>query len=299
MKKHINIIRHSRLWLAISGALIVTSIICTAVFGLNFGIDFTGGSLLTLDVPEIVGQDAMRDAVTTAGYSSSVQTATDGSVLVRIAPITEVEHQALLASLKTTFGDVTELRFDTVGPSIGSELKKQAGIAVVLVLALIAVYIAWAFRRVSQPVASWKYGLMTLIAAAHDIIIPIGVFAVLGKIFGYQADTAFVAAVLTILGYSINDTIVVFDRTRENLYRHRHDDGSFADTVNSSIIETIARSLNTTLCVLLPVLAIVIFGGESTRSFAITLMVGILSGAYSSIFVASPLLVMSEKWGKK
>lgn len=294
-----NIIRHSKLWLTISGVLTVAALVCVLVFGLNPGIDFTGGSLMNIRVPEGVAQEAVRSAVEDAGYAPSVQTTGDGSMIVRVAPLTEEQHQTMLASLRTTFGDVTELQFDSVGPTVGTELKKKATIAIILVLVLIAAYIAWAFRRVSEPVASWKYGLITLLSAAHDVIIPLGVFAVLGKLLGYEADTAFVAALLTILGYSINDTIVVFDRTRENLYRHRHDASSFGDTVNTSIKETLGRSLNTTLTTLLPVVAIVIFGGESTRAFALTLMVGIISGAYSSIFLASPLLVMSERWGKQ
>lgn len=295
----LNIIGHSKLWLTVSGIILATSIACVAVFGLNEGIDFTGGSLLSVTFPENVAQEAVRATIEHAGFSPTVQEAGDGSMLVRVTPLTETEHQTILAALRSDFGDVTEHEFTSVGPTIGSELKKKAIIAIGLVLLLIAAYVAWAFRRVAEPVASWKYGLITLISAAHDIIIPLGVFAVLGKFFGFEADTAFVAALLTILGYSINDTIVVFDRTRENLYRHRHDDTTFASTVNASIMETLARSLNTTMCVLLPVLAIVIFGGESTRSFSVTLLVGILAGAYSSIFVASPLLVMSEFWGKK
>lgn len=294
-----NIIRHSKLWLSISGVLTVAALVSVIVFGLNPGIDFTGGSLINIRVPEGIAQEAVRGAVESAGYAPTVQAAGDGSMLVRVSPLTEEQHQELLTSLRTALGDVTELQFDSVGPTVGAELKKKAATAIVLVLVLIAAYIAWAFRRVSEPVASWKYGLITLASAAHDVIIPLGVFAVLGKLAGYEADTAFVAALLTILGYSINDTIVVFDRTRENLYRHRHDESSFAHTVNTSVKETLGRSLNTTLSTLLPVVAIVLLGGESTRSFAVTLMVGILAGAYSSIFFASPLLVLSEKWGKK
>lgn len=296
---YLNIIRHAKLWVAISGALLAASVVCVAAFGLNEGIDFTGGALLSIQVPADVAQESVRATIEGTGFTPIVQTTSDGSMLVRVPPLTEDEHQTILGALRTAYGEVTELQFDSVGPTVGTELKKQAAIAIVLVLVLIAVYIAWAFRRVSEPVASWKYGLITLITAAHDVIIPLGVFAILGMVFGYEADTAFVAALLTILGYSINDTIVVFDRTRENLYRHRHNDTTFANTVNASINETLARSLNTTLCVAIPVLAIVIFGGESTRGFAITLLVGILAGAYSSIFVASPLLVMSEQWGKK
>lgn len=295
----LHIIRHSKLWLVISAALTAAAIVCVIAFGLNPGIDFTGGSLLSIQLPADVAQESVRTSVEAVGFTPTVQTTSDGSMLLRVPPLTEAEHQTILTALRTDFGEVTELQFDSVGPTVGAELKKKTTMAIILVLVLIAVYIAWAFRRVAEPVASWKYGLITLIAAAHDVIIPLGVFSILGKLFGYEADTAFVAALLTILGYSINDTIVVFDRTRENLYRHRHDETTFGATVNASIMETLARSLNTTLCVLLPVLAIVLLGGESTRSFAVTLLVGILAGAYSSIFLASPLLVMSENWGKK
>lgn len=296
---NLNFIGRAKLWLAISAVLTIAALVVTFLFGLNPGIDFTGGSLMTVDFVAEVGHEGVREVVESMGYSPIVQTASDGSVLIRIEPVNEEQHQAILSALRTAFGELVELRFDFVGPIIGEELKKQTLTAIVLVVALIGAYVAWAFRKVSEPVASWKYGVVTLIASFHDVIIPIGVFAVLGKLYGYQADTAFVAALLTILGYSINDTIVVFDRTRENLVRHRHGTMDFAATVNKSINETLGRSLNTTLTTLLPLVAIIIFGGETTRPFAITLFVGILSGAYSSIFLASPLLVLSEKWGKK
>lgn len=294
-----NFIKHSKLWLAVSGTIVALALLSVFIFGLNPGIDFTGGALMSVKFDVNPAQEDIRHAVETLGYEPIVQQADDGSTLIRVRPLSETEHQAILTSLRESFGGLEEQRFDSVGPVVGNELKEKATIAMILVLILIAVYVAWAFRRVSEPVASWKYGLITLIAAFHDVIIPLGVFALLSRLYGFQADTAFVAALLTILGYSINDTIVVFDRTRENLYRHRHQSASFGDTVNRSINETLARSINTTLSTLLPVLAIVLFGGESTRPFAITLLAGIAAGAYSSIFLASPLLVMSEKWGKK
>lgn len=294
---NLNIIGRSKLWLTISAVITATAVIVTVMFGLNPGIDFTGGALMTI-AAEGASQEGVRQVVVGMGYEPIVQTSSDGNMLVRVPPITEEEHQALLAGLRTAFGEVVEHKFDSVGPVVGAELKKETATAIVIILALIAAYIAWAFRKVSEPVASWKYGFVTLIAAFHDVVIPVGVFAILGKLYGYHADTAFVAALLTILGYSINDTIVVFDRTRENLVRHRHGAMDFAATVNKSINETLGRSLNTTLTTALPLVAIVIFGGETTRPFAVTLLVGILSGAYSSIFLASPLLVLSEKWGK-
>lgn len=316
MKKfRINIIKYSNIWLAISAVVVALSLISTFTFAFPprvssqfpfvrlecptiCGIDFKGGSLIEVRVPGS-SLDEVRSVVSTTGHEATVQTGDDDSYFIRMAPISEGEHQAILTALKASHADVTETKFDSVGPTIGKELKKAAAIALVVLLVLIAAYVAWAFRKVSDPVPSWKYGVATSIAAFHDVIIPIGVFALLGHFFHYEIDTAFVAAMLTILGYSINDTIVVLDRTRENLHRHRHADMTFGEIVNESIMETMSRSLNTTFATLLPLVAIVILGGETTRSFVLALVVGILAGAYSSIFVASPVLVLWEKWSRK
>lgn len=242
---------------------------------------------------------ALHAELLSLGKEAVVQSSGEGSYFVHLGVITESEHQEILTGLRATHPDVTENKFDSVGPVIGDQLKKDAAIAVVVLLLLIAVYIAWAFRRVSEPVPSWKYGIVTLFAAFHDVIIPLGVFAILGRTLGYQIDIAFVAAMLTILGYSINDTIVVLDRTRENLGRYRHSSRSFGEIVNQSIVETLGRSLNTTLTTLLPLVAIFIVGGETTRPFVLALIVGIVSGAYSSIFFASPMLVLWDSWSRR
>ena len=234
--------------------------------------------------------------ITAHGFESVIQQGEGDTYFVRLAPITEEQHQAALAAVRTIVEEATEIRFDTVGPVIGDELKRSSVSASVLMLVLIMVYVAWAFRKVTHPVASWKYGVITMVAAFHDVMIPLGVFAVLGRVLGYQVDLPFVAAMLTVLGYSINDTIVVLDRTRENLLRHRHSDASFSDIVNRSVMETVARSLNTTFSSFLPLLAVFLVGGETTRPFVLALMIGLVSGAYSSIFVASPLLVEWQKW---
>lgn len=293
--KTFNLIGKSKIWLALSGSIIALSLIALAVFGLNFGIDFTGGSLLQITAPN-TSVDAIRSAIEAQGFEPVVQQGEGDSYFIRLSPVTEEEHQTVLNMIKGISSETVETRFDTVGPVIGKELEKSSVTASALLLGLILVYVAWAFRKVTRPVASWKYGVVTMLAAFHDIIIPLGVFAVLGHYLGYQADLAFVAAILTILGYSINDTIVVLDRTRENLLRRRHSDDSFGDIVNASIMETIARSLNTTLASFLPLFAVFLVGGETTRPFVLALMIGLVSGAYSSIFVASPLLVEWEKW---
>ena len=285
--------------MGISGTIVALAIVALAVFGLHYGVDFTGGTLLELRIPSLAKTDDLRASLEAAGYAEiTVQSGEGDQVFVRAGDLNESQHQQLLSSIQTAYGDATEVQYTFVGPSVGAELRKSAIIAVVLLLVLIALYVAWAFRNVGDRVSSWKFGVATLITAAHDVIIPLGVFAVLGRVWGYQVDTAFVAAILTILGYSINDTIVVFDRTREHLARKRSG-VSFRDIVNTSVNETLTRSINTTLAVLLPLLAIFFVGGESTRPFILALIVGILSGAYSSIFVASPFLVLwQERQGK-
>jgi len=298
-KNNMNIIGRRKIWFIISGALIAASIIAVATLGLNFGIDFTGGSLMEVAFENETSVDQVRDALASAGHSEArVQPSSEADFIIRLEPITEEEHQLALSTLKEQLGEAEELRFDMIGPVIGNELRKRAVWAIGFALLLIMTYIAWAFRKVSEPVASWKYGLLTIVAATHDLIIPIGVFAVLGHLLGYQIDTAFVAALLTILGYSINDSIVVFDRTRENLTRLTSAE-TFDSVVNRSVNQTLTRSINTSVTTLLALLAVFFFGGETIQNFALALIVGILSGTYSSIFLASPLLVSWEKFGKR
>lgn len=296
--KSLNVIGYAKLWVGVSTALIVASLVTFVVLKPNFGIDFTGGSLMEIHATNTSNQ-ALHDELLASGREAVVQSSDADSYFVRLGLVTEEEHQKILADLKLNHPDLIESKYDAVGPTIGDQLKKDATVAVIVLLGLIAVYIAWAFRKVSEPVPSWKYGVATLFAAFHDVIIPLGVFAILGRVVGYQIDIAFVAAMLTILGYSINDTIVVLDRTRENLARYRHTNKSFGEIVNQSIVETLGRSINTTVSTLLPLVAIFAVGGPSTRPFVLALIVGIVSGAYSSIFFASPLLVLWDSWSRK
>lgn len=189
-----------------------------------------------------------------------------------------------------------ELRFDSIGPTIGKELQGKALLAIIIVAIAIIIYIAYAFRKVSHPVESWKYGVSAVIALIHDILIVTGLFSILGHFLGYQVDSLFVTALLTILGFSVHDTIVTFDRTRENL--HHHQDKTFEDVVNLSVNQTIIRSINTSLTTFFVLLAVYLFGGLTTRHFVLALMVGIIIGTYSSIFIASPLLIFFYKLKK-
>ncbi|KKR31075.1 MAG: Protein translocase subunit SecF [Candidatus Falkowbacteria bacterium GW2011_GWF2_39_8] len=275
-------------------------------WGFKFGVDFTGGSLLEVnftkvrpDVTEM--QKALsHEAVGNLG-SLVVQPLGETQASIRFQESTEEKHLAVLGALKKLAVEkdktntVEELRFDSVGPSIGQELKSKSINAIFFVLLAIVLYISYAFRKVSKPVASWKYGLAALIAMFHDVIITLGIFSVLGKFYGVEINTSFVAAILTVIGYSVHDTIVVFDRLRENLPKSHED---FEGTVNTSLNQTLVRSINTSVTVLLTLVAITIFGGSSIRSFALALTIGIFIGTYSSIFVASPVLVVWEKMKK-
>lgn len=293
-----NIIGLRKIWFSISAVLVVASIVSVVYFGLNFGIDFTGGSLVEVDFVSDTDTDSVRATLETAGYEGTrVQPSDEGDFIIRLAPLTEEEHQTVLASLSEAHGELEELRFDSIGPVIGEELREKALLALGAALLLILIYIAWAFRKVSEPIASWKYGVLTIVAAMHDLFIPVGIFAALGFYLGFQIDTAFVAGLLTILGYSINDTIVVFDRTRENLSNLSSSE-SFDSVVNRSVNQTLTRSINTSITTLLALVAVFLFGGDTIEHFALVLILGIISGTYSSIFLASPLLVAWEKFGK-
>jgi preprotein translocase subunit SecF len=259
------------------------------------GIDFTGGSLLEIKFADnVLDNQAIKNKLAPLNLGDiNVQPTAEKSVILRTKDIDEPTHQKVLKAL----GNVEEQRFESVGPVVGSELKSRAFYAIALTMLAIVLYIAWAFRKVSRPIASWKYGVATLVALVHDVIIPVGFFSILGHFMGVEIDLLFVTAVLTILGFSVHDTIVVFDRIRENL--RRGGSGDFEATVDKSIHQTLTRSINTSLTVLLTLLAVYIFGGETIKYFALALLVGIIFGTYSSIFIASPVLVVWEGWKKR
>ncbi|MFA4941695.1 MAG: protein translocase subunit SecF [Patescibacteria group bacterium] len=295
------IIQKRKIWLSISGTLVILAIISLFVWGLKFGIDFTGGSLSEIKFSNIQPTvTEIQDALQDNGLSSlTVQPMEDNIFVLRFQENSEEKHQALLAKLNELAaknnGTAEELRFDSIGPSVGKELKSKSFNAIIIVLIIIIAYIAFAFRKISRPVASWKYGMAAIFALAHDVLITLGVFAILGRYQGVEINTTFIAAILTLLGYSINDTIVVFDRIRENLPKSNED---FEGTVNTSINQTLARSINTSVTVLLVLLAILFWGGSSIHDFVLALSIGVFVGTYSSIFVASPLLVVWEKTKK-
>lgn len=299
-RRELNVIGWRRLWYLISGCLFAASLIALGFWGLKLGIDFTGGSLIEIQFqnerPSVTDISA---ALPETFGNVFVAPLGDKGVMLRLRSVTEIEHQELLKTLRDKFTpgeestSLREERFTSIGPTIGTELSQKAIWSIALVLLAIVSYIAWAFRQVTRPVPSWLFGLAAIVALFHDVIIPVGIFSALGHFKGVEIDTLFITAILTVLGFSVHDTIVVFDRIRENLLRHNE---NFITLVNNSINQTIARSINTSMTTLLVLITTYIFGGESIRYFILTLIIGIIFGTYSSIFIASPLLVSVFRW---
>ncbi len=289
------IIQKRKFFLTLSTLVALASILALFFWGLNFGVDFTGGSLLEVGFknyqPTVT---EIQDSLKGVDLHGLIVQPTNDSIILRFKESTEEAHQAVLTKLQElaaskTAASITELQFDAVGSSIGKELKSKSFNAIAIVFVMIIIYISWAFKKVSKPVASWKYGVAAIIALIHDILFILGVFSVLGHFYGIEINTPFIAAVLTVLGYSVSDTIIVFDRIRENLPKSQED---FENTINRSINQTIVRSIITSVSSTLALIAILFFGGDTIKDFALALIVGIFVGTYSSIFIASPVLVV-------
>lgn len=288
------IIRYKKIFFAIATLLVVASAAALIWKGFVLGVDFTGGSVLEVSYVERPSIDTIKSAVMPIRPDAKIQELGTQGVMVRTEPIDQATKDAVLKALTINEQVPTEKRFNTIGPSIGSELRAKALLSIILVSLAIVLFIAFAFRGVSKPISSWKYGLIAIVVLVHDVIIPAGVFAFLGL----QVDTLFVVGLLTILGVSVNDTIVVFDRIRENLQVNevKKLNQSFETIVGNSIQQTFTRSLMTSVTVLLALAALWIWGPESTRNLSIAMFLGMFFGTYSSIFIASPLLVVWEKW---
>jgi preprotein translocase subunit SecF len=292
-----NILGQRKYFYIFSGTLMLLSIIALSVWGLKYGLDFTGGTLMEVQNVQAQSGD-LKSVLADAEINDAIVSPTgNNGYLIRYANSSDEKNQEVLAKIKEKFPDVQNTRLDYIGPSISSELKSKAIWALLVAVIGIAAYVAYAFRRVSRPVESWKYGVGAVIALVHDVLITVGIFAILGHFLNIEVDSSFIAALLTILGFSVHDTIVVYDRTRENLLRSGGE--KFDETVNRSLNETMARSINTSLTVLITLLAIFIFGGASIKNFTLALLIGITFGTYSSIFVASALIVDWWKWEKK
>lgn len=298
------IIKHRNIFFAIATLLVGASIVAVAVFGIRPSIEFTGGTLIEIGYTEgradKVALEAGLDTLELGAYS--LRPFGEDAYLLRVRELSETERASVMEAVSLDGTKEVELRRqNTVGPTIGGELKNKAFVALGTVVFLTIMYVAFAFRHVSEPVSSWKYGLISIITLVHDIIVPMGVFAVVGYFFGTaEADVLFVTALLTILGYSVNDTIVIFDRIRENLKRNI-DEGveeAFETVVGVSLEQTFVRSFNTSATVLMVVVAILLFGGSATFYFALALTAGVVAGTFSSLFLAAPLLVVANNMRK-
>jgi len=291
----LDIIKHYKFWFTVSGIILLLGIVSLSVFHLRLGIDFRGGASIQISAQTRPDTTKINQVLSKENIGNFViqQTGSNG-VIIETAPISQTQHDQIISDLKASVGNFTEDSYTSIGPTIGSQLKSQAIYQLLLVSLGIILYIAYAFRKVTKPITSWKFGWAAIIALLHDLFVVIGIFSILGHFFGVEIDSMFVTAILTVLGFSVHDTIVVFDRIRENL---RVESGkSIEDIVNHSINQTLVRSLNTSLTVLFVLFSMLLFGGVTIRYFVLALFIGIISGTYSSIFIASPLLVIWQKW---
>lgn len=294
------IIKNKIFFLVFSAFLVLTSLISVVTLGLKPGIEFTGGAIVVAEyvneMPDIV---KIQDQAKNLGLGDvSVQVSGEKEVIVKTRTLVESDRPVLSQTLSVAGAfPYTEKSFSAIGPSISSELTTKSILAVILVSIAIIIFITIVFRSVSKPVASWKYGLISITTLLHDIAIPAGLYAYLGYMYGAEVDTLFVVALLTILGVSISDTIVIFDRIRENLKNKISE--NFEEVVGKSLSQSFVRSMSTSFTVVVVLLALFFFGPEPTKWFALTLVTGMIVGTYSSIFVASPLLVLVEKWQRK
>lgn len=303
-------IRFRNYFYALSLALAFVGFAGLLIWHLPLGTDFTGGSLLDVQFsPSRPSSSQIIQSLSSLNLGDvSVRESGTNEAILQFKPVDEATHQKILAQLKTLTVQtstsqkqqvsIQELQFNSLGPVLGKETAQKSFEALALLLVAIMAYVTWAFRKVSYPLPSWKYGAVVLVTLFHDLFITIGLFAVIAHFLGLEADVPFVAAVLTILGYSVNDTIVVFDRIRENLTRQTSH-FSFADVVNQSVRETFVRSFNSSFTVILVLFAVLFFGGDSIRPFILTLLIGVAVGTYSSIFIASPLMVSWYEFSQK
>lgn len=292
-----NIISHRKIYFIFSGLLVGLSILALSFWGLRLGIDFEGGTLITIKTEKNKEIDKeIKKIIESLNLGEvSVQPGKQETA-IRLKHISPETHQKILDSLKDKFGQIEEKSYQAVGPTISQEMKKKALWSIGFALILIIFYIAWSFRKVSF-LSSWTYGLIAILALIHDLLAVLGTFSVLGHFFKIEVNSFFIVALLTTLGYSIHDTIVIFDRIRERVLSWFGE--PFEEIVNQSVNQTLARSINTSLTVLFVLIFLFLIGDEAIRIFTLALILGVIVGTYSSIFIASPLLVVWQKIKKK
>ncbi len=300
MKKQFKFIKYTKTWFTVSliailigiGAMVYSKF-STGHF-IQMGIDFTGGTLMELQFDEVAdGQTAaLREAIDSAvsGTVSQITVTDQGTYIVHGKDLSAEEYDAINASIEKRLGDFKEVRYTTIGPKIGETLKRKALIALIIALAAIVLYIAYAFRKIPKRVSPWRFGLCAIVALVHDVLITLGIFALMG----FEVDAFFITALLTIMGFSVHDTIVVFDRIRENLKAQGRDD-TFGDIADMSLNQTLSRSINTSVSTLFTLVALYFLGAESLKIFIFALIIGIFVGTYSSIFIATPVLTFWQE----
>lgn len=278
----------------LSLVIILPGLISLLLFGLNVGIDFKGGTLLEYRFSKPTEANTIRQELAAGKIEvASIAPSGPNTYIIKTKPLNQTQIAEVKSDLVQRYGSVEDVRLENVGPVIGTETTRNAFIAVVLASVMIVVYLALAFRKVPRPASPWRFGVTAVVALLHDVLVVVGIFSLLGHFLGVEIDTLFVTAVLTVIGFSVHDTIVVFDRIRENLPKHLS--RRFSEVANISITQTLGRSLNTSLTVIFVLLAMLLFGGESIRWFVVALLVGIISGTYSSIFNATALLALWEE----
>lgn len=297
---NMNIIGWKKIYFLISLLVMVPGLISLYLWGLNLSIDFTGGSRMSVSLSKNVEAEQVefiRTSLEKQKIKVSSVESSDKLAIVRTSPIDQKQNSKFIEEITKEYKDAKQQEFSTIGPTIGGETTLNAIKAVILASVLIVVYISLVFRKVPKPASPIRFGVSAIFALIHDVLVVVGIFSLLGHFLNVEIDSLFVTALLTVIGFSVHDTIVVFDRIRENLGKNSAD--NFAKVVNDSILQTIGRSLNTSLTVLLVLFALLLFGGESIRWFVVALIVGIASGTYSSIFNASPILVVWHEWNLK
>lgn len=296
-------VKYRKIFYIISGILMISSYVLMVVWGFNIGTDFKGGTIIEVRYDDLVDKKKLESSLNNLSFGDiSVRSLGDRSFIIRLKELNSNEQEVIKQSLSLGSSINYEIeRFSSVGPIIGKELKDKAIIAIFAIIIITIIFVAYAFKNISKPVSSWVYGLVSIFALVHDITIPAGVAVVLGKFSGMEVDALFITALLSLLGYSINDTIVIFDKIRENL-KHNKDSNThedFSKTVGRSLSETYSRSINTSLTTFLVLISLFVLGGDSIKFFILTLIVGTISGVYSSIFLAAPLLVTINNWKSK
>ena len=289
-----NLMRFKIFYFVFSFIIILPGLYFLFTSGLKLGIDFTGGALIEYKFQKSLSANDLKYEITKGGIEvNQVSESGENTYIIRTKPLDQKSITDLKNRLINKFGKLDERRVENVGPVIGAELKQKALLAVAIAAIMIVLYIAFSFRKIPKPQSSWRFGIAAIVALIHDILVVVGLFAIFGKFLGVEIDTLFVTALLTVIGFSVHDTIVVFDRIRENLIKHMGK--KFIDVANLSVVQTLGRSLNTSLTVIFVLIALLLFGGETIKWFVVALLVGIISGTYSSIFNATALLVWWEE----